>query len=216
MIDTIVFDMGQVLIHWKPELLIAYLGLTKEEARILLTELFQSVEWVQLDRGTITGEQAAERVCRRLPEKLHPAVHTIVSGWWQRPLVPMEGMAELVRELKGNGYRIFLLSNASVDLRKYFHRIPGSECFDGLLVSGEEKLIKPQPEIFETLYRRFGLNPGDCFFVDDSPANVEAAQCTGMAGTVFRGDVNRLRRELQTAGIRCAETTGEKAISADT
>lgn len=210
MIDTIVFDMGQVLIHWKPELLIAHLELAEEEQRLLQRELFQSVEWVQLDRGSITGETAAEQVCRRLPEKLHPAVHTVVSGWWQRPLVPMEGMAELVRELKGNGYRIFLLSNASVDLRKYFHRIPGSECFDGLLVSAEEKLIKPQWEIFETLYRRFELNPENCFFVDDSPANVEAALCTGMAGTIFRGDVNRLRWELRAAGIRCAETTGEK------
>ena len=110
---------------------------------------------------------------------------------------------ELVRRLKAQGYGIYLLSNASTALRGYFPRIPGSECFDGLLVSAEENLLKPQWEIYHTLYRRFHLDPQRCFFVDDAPANVEAALCTGMKGTIFRGDVHRLRREMREAGIRC-------------
>ena len=203
MIRNVVFDMGQVLIHWTPALLVQPFGLTDQEETLVLRELFQSVEWVCLDRGSMTGEEVITSVCARLPENLHGCVRELVSRWDAWVLSPMEGMAELVRELKGNGYRIFLLSNASVDLRKYFHRIPGSECFDGLLVSAEEKLIKPQWEIFETLYRRFDLNPENCFFVDDSPANVEGAIQTGMGGCIFYGDVSRLRRELIRAGIRC-------------
>lgn len=203
MIDTIVFDMGQVLLRWSPGLLTSQMGLTKEDEALLQTELFQSVEWICLDRGTITGEQAARQVCLRLPERLHEAVRSVITGWWKRPLAPMEGMAELVRALRQEGYRIYLLSNASKELREYFHRIPGSECFDGLLVSAEENLLKPQWEIYHTLYRRFHLDPQRCFFVDDAPANVEAALCTGMKGTIFRGDVHRLRREMREAGIRC-------------
>lgn len=206
MIDTIVFDMGQVLIQWQPERMIASFGLTGEEEAMVMRELFRSVEWVRLDRGTITEEEVVRAVCARLPEKLREPVETLTFGWHKRDLIPMPGIAELVRELKGEGYRIYLLSNASLALRGYFPRIPGSECFDGLLVSAEEKLIKPQHEIYECLYQRFGLNPQTCFFVDDAPANVEGAYCTGMMGTVFRFDVARLRREMQAEGIRCKIT----------
>lgn len=206
-IDTIVFDMGQVLIHWQPLALIAHMNLTEKQQELLLTELFQSVEWVQSDHGTIALEQIVTQVCRRLPEDLHPAVKELVLGWWRRPLVPMEGMAELIRELKEKGYKIYLLSNASVDLRKYFHRIPGSEYFDGLMVSAEERLLKPQHEIYHTLYSRFRLEPGRCLFIDDSPANIEGAMCTGMDGLIFRGDAARLRRELRQRGIDVALAT---------
>lgn len=203
MIKNVVFDMGQVLIHWRPQPLMEPFGLSEAEEQMLLQELFHSVEWVQMDHGTIDLETAAEQVCARLPEKLHEPVRKTALGWWERPLVPMENMAELVRELKEKGYGIYLLSNASLPLRSYFHRIPGSECFDGIMVSAEEKLLKPQHAIFERLYERFNLNPGECVFIDDAPANVEGAICTGMSGVIFRGDAQRLRRELRDLGVSC-------------
>ena len=206
-ITTIVFDMGQVLIHWTPLEIVAHMGLTEADKALLMTELFQSVEWVQTDHGTISLNQVVEQVNARLPQHLHAAVEEIVMGWWHRPLVPMEGMGELVKELKEQGYKIYLLSNASVDLRKYFHRIPGSEYFDGLMVSAEERLIKPQHEIFHALYSRFHLVPGQCVFIDDFPANIEAALCTGMDGIIFRGSADRLRRELREKGINVAAAT---------
>lgn len=208
MIENIVFDMGQVLIHWQPERLIAHLGLSPQEKETVLRELFQSVEWIRLDRGTITQEEAAERVCARVPAKLHAAVREEIFHWHERPLEGMEGMADLVRELKEAGYGIYLLSNASLALRSYFPRIPGSECFDGLMVSAEEKLLKPQHEIFEAFLARFSLKPETCFFIDDAPANVEGAGVVGIRGAVFRGDTSRLRQELRTAGIRCLAVCG--------
>lgn len=203
MIQNLVFDMGQVLIRWQPRQFTAKYGFAEADEALLVQELFQSVEWVRLDRGTISEAEAAARVCGRLPQRLHGAVEEIVFSWWRRPLVPVEGMAELLRELKENGYGIYLLSNASLALRRYFPRIPGAECFDGLVVSAEERLLKPQHEIYEVLLRRYSLSPESCFFVDDLPANVEGAQNVGMQGAVFRGDVNRLRRELAAAGVRC-------------
>lgn len=203
MIQNLVFDMGQVLIRWQPELLIAHMALPEADKQTVLREVFRNVEWVRLDRGTIREEDALESICRRLPERLHPAARQLVLGWWQRPLIPVPGMAELIRELKEAGYGIYLLSNASLRLRDYFSRIPGSEYFDGLLVSAEWKLLKPQHEIYEAFCRAFSLAPESCFFVDDLPANVEGAMVTGMRGAVFHGDVPRLRRELQAAGISC-------------
>ena len=201
MIRNVVFDMGQVLIHWTPHVLLEPFHLTPEEENMVLRELFQSVEWVRLDRGSMTHGEVIEAVCSRLPERLHPCVREIVTRWDEWTLVPMEGMAALLVELKGLGMQIYLLSNANRKLREYFPRIPGSECFDGLMVSAEERLLKPQHEIFEALLSRFGLKAEECFFVDDAPANVEGAAEAGLSGTVFYGDVPRLRRELRRAGI---------------
>lgn len=201
MIRNVVFDMGQVLIHWTPHVLLEPFHLTPEEENMVLRELFQSVEWVRLDRGSMTHGEVIEAVCSRLPERLHPCVREIVTRWDEWTLVPMEGMADLLRELKEKGMHIYLLSNANLKLRSYFPRIPGSECFDGLMVSAEERLLKPQHEIFEALLSRFGLKAEECFFVDDAPANVEGAAEAGLSGTVFYGDVPRLRRELRKAGI---------------
>lgn len=205
MISNLVFDMGGVLIRWNPEQMLGQFRLSPEEMAILNRELFHSVEWIQQDRGILSEDALVEAVCARVPEMLWEPVKTLVYGWHQRFLDPIPGMAELVRELKDSGYRIFLLSNASLALRSYFPRIPGSECFEKLLVSAEEKLLKPSHEIYERLYEKFDLNPGECWFIDDSPANVEGAILTGMQGTVFYGDVARLRRELHRAGIRCRE-----------
>lgn len=203
MIKNIVFDMGQVLICWHPELLIEHLGLSEEDRKLVIREVFQSVEWVRLDRGTISEEDATIAMCRRLPAHLHTAAETLINDWWKRPLVPMPGMAELVGELKENGYGIYLLSNASLRLREYFHRIPGSEYFDGLLVSAEQKLIKPQHEIYERLFKTFSLKQEECFFIDDAPVNIEGAYQVGMPGAIFRGNVTALRRELRNSGIHC-------------
>ena len=196
MIRNVIFDMGQVMIRWQPALLIEHLNLSEEAQALIFREVFQSVEWVQLDRGTITEADAAEAMCRRLPEHLHAAAETMVMDWWKRPLVPMPGMAELAKELKEKGYGVYLLSNASIRLPAYFHRIPGSEYFDGFLVSAEHKLLKPQHEIYEKLFDTFNLKPEECFFVDDSVANIEGALVCGMEGFVFRGDANALRQEL--------------------
>ena len=202
MIKNVVFDMGQVLIHWCPDVLIDRYDLTKEEKAQLKRELFGNVEWIQLDHGTISFDEAVDRICCRLPEKLHRPADEIVRGWWHRELIPMEGMAQLVGDLKAAGRGIYLLSNASVNLRDFFFRVPGSEYFDGLMVSAEEKLLKPQHEIYEQLYARFCLKPEECIFIDDNPANVEGAICTGMDGIVFRGDTEALRRELRERGIQ--------------
>ena len=201
MIRNIVFDMGHVLIYFSPDVFIERLGVQEEDRPLLMREVFRDKEWVQLDRGTLSEEEAVRILCGRLPKRLHEAVGELVCGWWKRPLLPVPGMARLVGELKGLGYGIYLLSNANRQLPRYFSRIPGAEYFDGLLVSADWKMVKPQREIYEKLYEQFHLKPEECFFIDDQPANIEGAYCTGMEGAVFDGDIKRLRRKLKEAGI---------------
>lgn len=202
MIRNIVFDMGMVLIRWNAESLLSPFHLTHEEEKMLEQELFFTVDWVRLDHGTITEDEVVAHACARLPEKLHDIVREITYRWYEKHLVPVDGMADVVRELKANGYGIYLLSNAGLSLRRYFGRIPGAECFDGLMVSAEEKMLKPQHEIYEALLERFNLTASECCFIDDQPANIEAAQCVGLYGVQFRDDIPRLRRELKELGVK--------------
>ena len=201
MIKNIIFDMGNVLIAWDPPLLVRRLGLSEEDQQLLLREVFSCSEWVGLDRGTLGPEEALALVAPRLPEHLHAAAYSCMSEWWKGPLVPIPGMRELIWELEDMGYEIYLLSNATSCLHEYFPRIPGSECFSGMIVSADWKHIKPEHELYEKLYETYSLRPEECFFIDDSPLNIDAGRCLGMPGAVFFGDMARLRRELNAAGV---------------
>lgn len=204
MISNIIFDMGGVLIRWDPGQMLDELRLPEADRELLNRTVLRSPQWAQQDRGLIAEEQLLEFAKTKLPERLWDSAREMIY-WFPRFLHPVPGMAELVRELKENGYHIYLLSNASVALRDYFHYIPGSECFDGLMVSAEEHLVKPTREIYDRLCDKFDLDKKSCFFVDDLPSNVEGAIFSGLNATVFHGDVALLRRELRAAGINCRE-----------
>ena len=228
MIKNIVFDMGGVLIVWDPVRMLNQLHLSEADNELLNRELLQNPIWTEADAGLYTEEQLAQTACDHLPERLHQAVWALVQ-WYKWFLTPMPGMAALVRELKEatglpaaasfkhvspagaalglkeNGYRIYLLSNAETNLRGYFPQIPGSECFDALMVSAEERLMKPSQEIYQRLFQKFDLEPSQCWFTDDNAPNVEAAIQAGMKAAQFSGDVALLRRKMREAGIRCKE-----------
>lgn len=201
MIRNILFDMGNVLLRFDRQVFLDRLDVSEEDKQLLLSQVFLSPEWVEMDRGTLREETAEPIMCSRLPEHLHDAVHQLTSCWDQ-PIVPMEGMQELVRELKERDYGIFLLSNASFRQRAYWPRVPGSEYFDGTLISAEEGIMKPAPEIYRLCLSRFGLKPEECFFIDDVPANIEGAAACGIAGAVFQADAALLRRQLRAAGVQ--------------
>lgn len=203
MIRNIVFDMGNVLIRFDRDYFISRLGIEGEDKELLKREVFLSLEWARMDRGSLTDEEAAESVCKRLPAHLHDAARKLV-GMWDRPILPVSGMLELIQELKEKGYGIYLLSNASFRQHDYWPRVEASRYFDGTLISADEKVVKPQPEIYARLLERFSLKAEECFFVDDVPANIEGAFYCGIPGTVFH-NAQLLRRALRDAGVDVAE-----------
>lgn len=200
MIKNIVFDMGGVLVHYSPARFIDLLGVDEADQKLLMQEVFNTVAWFRMDRGTMEEKDAAAAIKKNLPPRLHGEADRLME-WWKLELRPMEGMEELLAELKELGYSIYLLSNATVRQPEYFTGLSINQYFDGRLVSAFCKLLKPQHEIFEALLREFDLKAEECFFVDDSVANVEGASCVGIAGAVFDGDVSRLRRLLNGAGV---------------
>ncbi len=201
MIRNIIFDMGNVLMRFDPRLFIHRLGITGEDETLLLRQVFRSVEWVRMDRGTLTDAQAAEMICRRMPLRLHEAVRALVCQW-DDPMICIDGMYAVVEALKNAGYGLFLLSNASVRQHEYWPRIPASRFFDGTFISCDHHLVKPQPEIYQKMLATFGLEAETCLFIDDSPANVEAASLCGIRGIVFHGDVSELCQTLHAYGVK--------------
>ena len=114
-------------------------------------------------------------------------------------------MENLVEELKKNGYRIYLLSNASVSQHIYWPTFEMSRLFDGKLISCDLHIVKPNPEIYRRFTEQFGLKPEECLFVDDLPANVAAAVSCGWKGIVFQGSAADLRKRMRLENIRIAE-----------
>lgn len=200
MIQNIVFDMGGVLIDFDSRRYVSQAVSDPEDAELLRQELFVSEEWAHTDRGDMTYPQVEAAVCRRLPPRLHEAVHQVLNGWMS-DIPPVPGTEALVQDLKKAGYRIYLLSNTCSAFHTFRKRIPALQWFDGVFASADWHLVKPEPEIYRAFFSHFGLVPGECLFIDDFPLNIEAAARQGMPGFVFHGDVKRLRVFLSEQGI---------------
>lgn len=200
MIKNIIFDMGGVLRVFDRAYFLSQFDLNDEDRKILLNEVFLSVEWSMMDRGTLLDVEACQRVKNNLPDHLKDYADKLVLHW-EDLSYPMPGMADLVKELKDNGYGIYLLSNASKRLYDYWPKLPGHEYFDGMIVSSDYKVVKPQNEIYQLLNTKFNLNLNECLFIDDMTINVEGAIYNGLEAIVFHGDVKELRKKLVDKGI---------------
>ena len=200
MIRNIIFDMGGVLRVWDPEEFMEAMKIPEDDRKILMREIFGAVEWPMQDLGLITEEETLERVRARIPERLHAAAEKLILHWEDLSR-PVPGMADAIRRLKENGYGIWLLSNASKRHGQYWGKIPGSEYFDGLVISAFEGVLKPDLTIYRTILSRFGLKAEECVFTDDMPANAAGALAVGMDAFVFRGTDDFLR-ELRARGVR--------------
>ena len=154
-----------------------------------------------MDRGILEEKTAEPFILERFPERLHPTVSNLLHHW-AIPGDEFTGMRELVADLKNAGYGLFLLSNASTAQHRYWPLFPVSRYFDGKLVSCDVKVVKPMREIYQIFTDRFLLDPEECLFIDDAPANVAAAITCGWNGIVFHQDAAQLRRKMRQFGIR--------------
>lgn len=204
MIKNIVFDMGNVLVGYDSMRVCRQFIANEEDQKEVCTAVFVSPEWIFLDMGLMTEEQALEKIERRLPERLHQAARDCMKYWPDYCMWPIQEMKEVVHSLKEQGYAIYLCSNASMRLPQLYQKvIPGIEYFDGVLFSAPERCIKPQREIYERLFDRFSLKPEECFFIDDLQLNIDGARACGMDGYCFHdGDIGKLELALKELSDR--------------
>lgn len=201
MIKNIIFDMGGVLIDYNPEKTL-YGIFDKETADILLREIFRNQLWSDKDRGIITPEEIMKIKKNSIPAETFEKVSEMVDNFYPY-MPPFEQMYDFIKGLKENGYGIYLLSNASSDFHVRREGIPALSLFDGVLISADYKLLKPEKEIYEALYEKFDLNPEECFFIDDVQKNIDGARATGMDGhCYYHGDLEILKKDLISKGVK--------------
>lgn len=207
MIKNIVFDMGNVLILFYPEKIFSGILSDKDEVDTVVTHFFGCPEYREVDRGTMTYAQMLDVIKDRLPEHLIALLKELfvdncfVSDY----MPPFPEMYDLVAELKQNGYNVYLLSNATPAFHNYRDKIPVMSLMDGVLISSDYKLLKPEKEIYETLFDKFGLAPEECIFIDDVAENIQGSIDCGMDGIVFSpsfDDVSVLREKLRNKGVK--------------
>jgi 2-haloacid dehalogenase len=198
-IRHIVFDVGKVLIHYDPHL--AYLELIQDEAeRTAFLRDVCSHDWnVEQDRGRSWAEAEAEAIARH-PDKAE-LIRAFRGNW--RLMVPhaYEDSVAILRALIARGFDVTLLTNFSADTFREAQTIfPFLAESRGVTVSGEVRLLKPDPRIYESHARTFGLKPDSILFFDDSPANVEGAREAGWNAELFIS-AERVRDDLDRYGV---------------
>jgi 2-haloacid dehalogenase len=191
---AIVFDIGGVLLDWDPRYLYDRLFDDPDEMERFLAEIC-TLEWhAAHDRGV-----PFERSCAELAQR-HPEYAEMIWAWGRRSeemiAGPIDGTVQLLRELQEAGVRCYALTNMETEtyaLRR--ERFAFMTWFDGTVVSSHEGVVKPEPEIFELLLRRFGLRPQATLLIDDAQRNVDAARALGIRAIHFQSP-EALRRQL--------------------
>ena len=194
MIKNVFFDCGQVLIRYNETEIAAQYVDTPEEAEFLGRIAMARKYWNLFDEGTLTEADYLEQVKKELPERLHKTVEKLVWGWIGNcPMI--DGMEDIVRDVRKAGKKLYLLSNFNKRLRAEPYPILSE--FDALVISGEINKVKPDRAIYDYLLATYALNPEECIFIDDNPANIAMAESLGITGYLFDGDVAKLRAYLE-------------------
>ncbi|MBQ7908329.1 MAG: HAD family phosphatase [Elusimicrobiaceae bacterium] len=196
---TIVFDFGGVLVDWNPRHLYRKIFASHEEMEWFLANVCTNAWNARQDAGRSFAEGIA------LLKEQYPAysqqIEAYFSRWEEMLGLEIEGSRQIIQELKSKGYKLYGLSNWSAEtFPKAEARFDILAQMHGRVVSGEEKLIKPDPRIYERFLERFSLRAEKCVFIDDNAANVAAAHTVGMDGIVFK-NAEQLREELQKRDI---------------
>lgn len=194
-IRNIVFDMGGVLFRWDPLAMARRVCGVEEDAQLLARVVFGSSEWVSQDAGALDDQTVAWTAKTRVPGRLHASVDELVFHWHDHRIA-IDGMEELIRDLKAAGYGIYLLSNAGESFAQYEEQLPARSCFDGTVVSCYEHVVKPDERIYRALLERFGLEAGECLFIDDARINVLGARRVGMRSLQFAENPEVIRALL--------------------
>ncbi len=198
-VDTVVFDVGNVLILWDPRNLYRKLLPDPAEMERFLAEVCTDAWNLEQDRGRSWAEAIAERL-PLFPQ--HEALIRAYSERWHE-MVPGEvpGTVAVMEELRAAGVPLYAITNFSTEkFAEAQVRFPFLRQFRDVVVSGEEKLVKPDPAIYRRLLARNGLEAGRCLFIDDSEKNVRGAEAVGMRAHHFR-EAGTLRAALVELGL---------------
>jgi len=197
MVKNIIFDLGNVLISFKPSEYFDKNKYPKTIKATILSDIFDSKEWLLLDNGEITTSEAIDTIASKSSLNKEEIAH--IFNLRTDLMFPLDPNVRLLPELKKRGFMLYYLSNFPMDIFEeistgyYFFKH-----FDGGLISAEAKFSKPDSRIYKILLKRYSLIPKECLFIDDIEMNVRAAEALGMNGLVTHGSLE-ISKEIEKA-----------------
>lgn len=194
-IHNAIFDFGGVLVRWKPQEIIDGFYSDARLRDLLRRLVFEHPDWIELDRGSLGETEAVARFAARM-ERPHEEMRALLHAV-RRSLTPIEQSFALVRHLSQQGFRLYGLSNmSSLNFAYLRERYDHWQVFQGIVISGEVKMIKPDPEIFAHISRLYHLDPAETVFIDDHSPNIDAARQFGFHAVPFR-DAEQCQHDLE-------------------
>ncbi|MBQ8945957.1 MAG: HAD family phosphatase [Lachnospiraceae bacterium] len=195
MIQNIILDIGGVLVRSNDQQFFRDKGLDEETAGRVGKAMFGTEAWIEMDRGVWSFDKVIDAFVRNDPqdEAILRNIFTDTRGFVT--VCPYAG--DWIRGFQAKGLRVYCLSNWSEKiLNDCREELKFLDIADGYVLSWQEKLVKPDPDIYRCLLQRYGLKAETCIFVDDSRVNVEAARALGIHGIVFE-DQDQADREIR-------------------
>lgn len=183
MIKNIIFDLGNVIINYNKDNIVNHFTRKDDEKNFLKEKIINSEEWKLLDLGQIDNDEAIERVQKRNDSKYKDLIKEFWHEWYKvQPI--NEDVVNIAKSLRNNNYNIYVLSNMAIETYEYFKKEEFFSICDGIVISGYEKVKKPDSRIFNILLERYNLNPNECLFIDDDDTfkSFETANKLGIKG----------------------------------
>ena len=199
MINNYIFDFGNVIAGYDQDRLTRCHIKDEQRIKILSEVVFDRAYWDRLDDGSYTDDDEKARLRERLDDDLYKDACLVFDNWIEN-LEKIEGTCFLIDDIKKSGKKLYLLSNISIGFAKSYKKVKWIDDvlskFDGLVFSGEVKMVKPNAEIFEYILEKYSLDPKECIFIDDTYKNIQGCSAVGIPCYQFDGDADKLRKYL--------------------
>lgn len=200
MIKNVILDVGRVLVEWDPQRAMRELGFDEETVKAVADATVNTPIWGETDRGVWSDEQILSAFYEKAPsykKEIRMFWDHVDLAIWQFPYTK-----EWIADMKKQGLRVYILSNYGEwtyekTKEKALDFLPLT---DGAIFSYTVKKIKPDRAIYETLLERYGLNAGECVFIDDLENNINGAKEAGIHGIRFQ-KIEQVKRDLKNYGI---------------
>lgn len=199
MIKNIIFDLGNVLLKFKPEEFLLQFTSDKEYIKKFVPKITRSKLWLDLDRGLESLQNAEIIFLSKYPEEEEFIL--LFFDNWMEMLTPIDENVNILLDLSESGYKTYILSNFIKEAFKFVkEKFDFFTLFDGQIISGEEKVIKPEKAIYESLVRRYQLIPEESLFIDDILFFLKPAKKLGIS-TIWNRPHTDLRKELKKFNV---------------
>ncbi len=199
MIKNIIFDLGNVLLKFKPEEFLLRFTSDKEHIKQFVPKITRSKLWLDLDKGLESLKNAEIIFISKYPEE--EELISLFFNHWMEMLTPIEENISILLDLSKSGYNTYILSNFIKEAFKFVkEKFDFFTVFDGQIISGEEKVIKPEEAIYETLLKRYQLIPEESLFIDDVLFFLKPAKKLGIS-TIWNQPHTDLRKELKKFNV---------------